>query len=68
MAELLTARGALVEPIEPEGLEVLAPPPVRDALGLAEIDRLSFGPVQPPEARRVGLEGDWLDRFGRLLG
>ena len=67
-AELLTAKGALVEPIEPEGLEVLVPPPVRDALGLAEIDRLGFGPVQPPEARRVGLEGDWLDRFGRLLG
>ena len=68
VAELLTATGALVEPIEPEGLEVLAPPPVRDALGVAEIDRLGFGPVPPPEARRVGLEGDWLDRFGRLLG
>ena len=68
VAELLTAKGALVEPIEPEGLEVLAPPPVRDALGLAEIDRLGFGPVLPREAQRVGLEGDWLERFGRLLG
>jgi hypothetical protein len=68
VAELLTAKGALVEPVEPEGLEVLAPPPVRDALGLAEIDRLGFGPVLPREAQRVGLEGDWLERFGRLLG
>lgn len=68
VAALLTAKGALVEPVEPEGLEVLSPEPVQGALDLAEVDRLGFGPVQPPGARRVGLEGDWLERFGRLLG
>jgi len=68
VAALLTAKGALVEAIEPEGLEVLSPGPVQGALDVAEVDRLGFGPVQPPGARRVGLEGDWLDRFGRLLG
>lgn len=68
VAELLSAKGALVEPVEPQGLEVLAPPPVRDALGLAEIDRLGFSPTLPPGAQRVGLEGDWLDRLGKLLG
>ena len=68
VAALLTAKGALVEPVEPEGLDVLLPGSVQGALELAEVDRLGFGPVQPPGARRVGLEGDWLDRFGRLLG
>jgi hypothetical protein len=68
VAELLSAKGALVEPVEPQGLEVLAPPPVRDALGLAELDRLGFSPALPPGAQRVGLEGDWLDRLGKLLG
>ena len=68
VAALLAAKGALVEPIEPQGLEVLAPSPVRDALGLAEIDRLGFSPTLPPGAQRVGLEGDWLERLGRLLG
>ena len=33
VADLLAQQGALVEPIEPEGLEVLAPPPVQQALG-----------------------------------
>ena len=68
VAALLTAKGALVEPVEPEALDVLSPGPVQDALELAEVERLGFGPVQPPGARRMGLEGDWLDRFGRLLG
>lgn len=68
VARLLAANGALVEPIEPQGLEVLAPPPVRDVLGLAEIDRLGFSATLPPGAQRVGLEGDWLERLGRLLG
>ena len=29
---------------------------------------LAFGPSQLPSARRVGIEADWLDRFGGLLG
>jgi hypothetical protein len=65
---LLRHEGALVEPIEPEGLEVLAPAPVQQALGIGELVRLGFGATLPPTAQRVGIEGDWLDRFARLLG
>ena len=68
VAALLRHEGALVEPIDPEGLEVLAPPPVQHALGIGELTRLGFGTTRPPAAQRVGLEGDWLDRFARLLG
>jgi len=68
VAALLRHEGALVDAIEPEGLEILAPPPVQRALGVGELSRLGFGTTLPPEAHRVGLEGDWLDRFARLLG
>jgi hypothetical protein len=67
-ADLLRHEDALVEPIEPEGLEVLAPVGVQRALGVGELSRLGFGAALPSGALRVGLEGDWLDRFGRLLG
>ena len=67
-ATLLRHADALVEPVEPEGLEVLAPPAVQQALGIGELARLGFGATLPPGAQRVGIEGDWLDRFARLLG
>jgi hypothetical protein len=65
---LLVHEGALVEPIDPEGLEVIAPPDVQRALGVGELARLGFGATLPPMAKRVGMEGDWLNRFGALLG
>jgi hypothetical protein len=68
VADLLRSQDALVEPIEPEGLEVLAPASVQRALGVGELSRLGFGSTLPSGAQRVGLEGDWLDRFDRLLG
>ncbi len=68
VADLLRHEGALVEAIEPEGLEVLAPPPVQQALGLGELSRLGFGGALPPGAQRMGLEGDWLGRFAQVLG
>jgi hypothetical protein len=68
VADLLTRQGALVELIEPEGLEVLSPPPVQQSLGVNELSRLGFGATLPAGADRVGIESDWLDRFGRLLG
>jgi hypothetical protein len=68
VAELLRHEGALVEAVEPEGLEVLAPPPVQRALGLGELSRLGFGGTLPSGAQRVGMEGDWLDRFAQVLG
>ena len=68
VADLLRHEGALVEAVEPEGLEVLAPRPVQQALGLGELSRLGFGGTLPPGAQRVGLEGDWLGRFDQVLG
>ncbi len=68
VADLLRHEGALVEAIDPDGLEVLAPPPVQAALGLDELAHLGFGGTLPPGAQRVGMEADWLDRFAQVLG
>jgi hypothetical protein len=68
VAEVLERRGAAVEALEPDGLEVLAPEPLRKALGWPELARLGFGTRRPEAAIPIGLEGDWLDRFGALLG
>ena len=68
VADLLTREGALVEAIEPEGLEILAPLAVQQAIGVPELSRLGFGASVPSGAQRVGIESDWLDRFGRLIG
>lgn len=67
VAELLESQGAAIATLEPDGLEVLAPPVVRKALGWPELARLGFGAELPDQAMRIGLEGDWLDRFGGLL-
>jgi hypothetical protein len=68
VATLLRQEGALVEAIEPDGLEVLAPPTVQRVLGIGELSRFGFGATLPPSAQRVGIEGDWLERFAALLG
>src|ERR1700693_4426230 len=68
VSEILDRHGAALEESEPDGLEVLAPESLRPALGWAELARLSFGPQQDGRAIRIGLENDWLDRFGALLG
>jgi hypothetical protein len=68
VADLLESEGAAVDPVEPEALDVLAPEPVRAAMGWPEIVRLAFGASRPEGATPVGLEGDWLERFGTLLG
>jgi len=65
---LLEASGAAVEAIDPEGLEVLAPPAVRRALGLAEWARLGFGAELPDHAQRVTLESQVMERVSALLG
>lgn len=59
VSDLLEREGALVEPIEPEGLEVVAPPRLREALGVPDWCRLGFGSSLPAGAQRLGLEGDW---------
>lgn len=43
VAEVLDGEGALVEPIEPDGLEVLSPGPLRAAMKWPELTRLGFG-------------------------
>ncbi len=68
VAALLRHEGALVEAIEPDGLEVLAPPAMQRALRIGELSRLGFGATLPPAAQRVGIEGDWLERCAGLLG
>ena len=68
VADFMESESAAVAPVEPDGLDVLAPGPVRAALGLPELARLGFGPQLPFGAVPVGLEGDWLDRFASLLG
>jgi hypothetical protein len=68
VAALLAESGGLAEPIEPDGLEVLAPPDLQRALGVGEFSRFGFGASLPDGAQRVGIESDWLSRFGRVVG
>jgi hypothetical protein len=67
-ADLLKREGALVEAIDPEGIEVLAPESLQRALGIPDLCRLGFGATLPEGAQRVGIETDWLDRFARVIG
>jgi len=68
VADVLEIEGAAVEPVDPDGLDILAPSPLRAAMGWPELARLGFGTALPPGATPVGFEGEWLDRFGALLG
>ena len=68
VTEALESQGAIVEATEPDGLEVLAPPPIQAAMGWPELARLGFGAERQGATIRIGLEGDWLDRFDALLG
>src|SRR6185369_735100 len=56
VADLLDSEGALVEPVEPDSLDVLAPEPLRAAMSWPELARLAFGAQRPPGAMAVGLE------------
>jgi hypothetical protein len=67
VADLLEAEGAAVEPLEPDGLEVIAPPEIQVAFGWPELARLGFGVELPLGAKRIGIEGEWLDRFAKRL-
>ncbi|MBI2841789.1 MAG: hypothetical protein HYX78_00145 [Armatimonadetes bacterium] len=64
---VLEKHGAVVEIIDPEGLEVLAPPSVQQALRIPEWVRLGFGAELPPDAQRVSLDVELLERLGSLL-
>jgi hypothetical protein len=68
VADLLERKGAVIEALGAEGLEVLAPAPLQKRMGWPELAQLGFGTERPHGAIAIGLEGDWLDRFGALLG
>ena len=68
VAALMERHGAVVELVSGDRLDVLAPTPLRAALGWPELAQLSFAAERSNEAIPIGLEGDWLDRFGSLLG
>jgi hypothetical protein len=68
VADLLERKGAAVDAgVDTHELDVLVPAPVRKATGWPELARLSFGRERSHGAIPIGLEGDWLDRFGALL-
>jgi len=59
---------AAVDVIDPDGLEVLVPPSVQQALRIPELARLGFGAELPDHAQRISLDADLLERLGSLLG
>ena len=67
VAELLEAEGSVVDAVEPDGLDVMAPEPVRTAFGWPELARLGFGASAPEGSIRIGLDDDWLGRLSALL-
>lgn len=67
--DLLRHEGAIIEPIDPYGLEVMLPESARERLGVADdYLRLGFAAEIPDDAERVSLESEWLARFTQLLG
>ncbi len=67
LARTLAAQGALVEPLDPDGLEIFAPPHLQAALALPEWSRVGFGASLPVQAVRVSFEAEWAQRLMRLL-
>jgi hypothetical protein len=67
VADLLERQGAAIDALAPDSLEVLAPATLRKQLGWPELAHLSFGTERAHGTIGIGLEGDWLDRFGTLL-
>lgn len=59
LARTLAAQGALVEPLDPDGLEIFAPPHLQAALALPEWSRVGFGATLPEQAVRVSFEAEW---------
>jgi len=64
---ILASRGALVSPLEPDGLEGLAPEAVQCALDVPDWFRVGFDTQVPDGARRVTIESDWGERLESLL-
>jgi hypothetical protein len=67
VADLLERHGAAIERLEPDRLEVLAPTGLQRQLSWPELTHLNFGTQRSQGSIAIGLEGDWLERFGALL-
>lgn len=67
VSELLEGEGAVVDAVEPDGLDVMAPAALAARFGWPEYVRLAFGALPAAGTVRIGLEDDWLDRLGGLL-
>jgi hypothetical protein len=67
VADLLERRGAAIEALGPDRLEVLAPALLQKQLGWPELTHLGFGTERARGTIAIALEGDWLDQFGALL-
>src|SRR5271167_856603 len=52
VADMLESEGAAIEPVEPDGLEVLASEPLCAAMGWPEFARLGFAATLPVGAIR----------------
>jgi len=67
-SRMLTAKDAIVEPIEPDGINLLLPRSLQQSLKLPEFCRLGFGPITPDNAEKVTLNTDYLECAGEILG
>ena len=67
VSRILIANGAVVEPIEPDGIEALLPERVQTALSVPELCRLGFSAELPDRALPVTMESDWMERLAGLL-
>lgn len=67
MARALVAEGAVVETVEPEGLDALLSASLQNAFRCGEFQRLGCGASMPENARRVTLESDWVELLGRRI-
>ena len=68
IAEVLERRGAAVEALGPDQLAVLAPAALQQQFGWPELAHLDFGTQCAEGTIAIAIEGDWLERFGALLG
>ena len=67
VADLLERRGAAIEALGPDRLEVLAPALLQKQLGWPELTHLGFGTERARGTIAIALEGDSLDQFAALL-
>jgi hypothetical protein len=68
VAELMEREGAVVERVEPDALEYMAPGSLQQSLGIGEFGRIGFRGDLAAGTERAGFESDWLERLERVVG